>query len=65
MSTWVLLVAFISTQWVNGSAHYPTGIRHGVAMQEFSGLSSCQHASIELQKIAPDIRVVCVPKESK
>jgi len=31
-------------------------------MQEFGDLQSCQLASVEAQKIAPGIRVVCVQK---
>ena len=65
MGAWILIVAFASV----ASAHHDgvstsTGTKRSyhVAMQEFANLPACQHASIEAQKIAPGIRVVCVPK---
>ena len=65
MGAWILIVAFASV----ASAHHDgvstsTGTKRSyhVAMQEFASLPACQHASIEAQKIAPGIRVVCVPK---
>ena len=36
--------------------------RQAVAMQEFNSAEACQLASLEAQKIARNIRVVCVPK---
>ena len=68
MNAWILIVAFASV----ASAH-PDGVAtstgtkrsYHVAMQEFSDLQACQHASIEAHKIAPGIRAVCVPKAVK
>lgn len=66
MGAWILVVAFsvavpLRDDYVTN--YMRTG--RGVAMQEFGDLQSCQNASIEAQKIAPGIRVVCVPKGSK
>ena len=66
MNAWILIVAFAATQ-----SAYPdyssSGVKRSyhVAMQEFSDLQACQHASIEAHKIAPGIRAVCVPKAVK
>lgn len=65
MGAWILIVAFAAVKSYHaepehGSKH--TLRSYHVAMQEFGDLQSCQHASIEAQKIAPGIRVVCVPK---
>ncbi len=63
MNGWILIVAFAATQ-----SAYPnyssSGVKRSyhVAMQEFGDVQACQHASTEAQKIAPGIRVVCVPK---
>lgn len=63
MGAWILIVAFAATQ-----SAYPdyssSGVKRSyhVAMQEFGDLQACQHASVEAQKIAPGIRVICVPK---
>lgn len=63
MDAWILIVAFAAAQ-----SAYPdyssSGVKRSyhIAMQEFSDLQSCQHASIEAQKIAPGIRSVCVQK---
>jgi hypothetical protein len=63
MNAWILIVAWGSAQalYEDGHSTY-TRRTHAVAMQEFNNLKACQHASVEAQKIAPRIRVVCVPK---
>ena len=63
MGLWVLIVAFAAA--ASGAKQSPSENlweSWHVAMQEFGSLGACQHASIEAQKIAPGIRVVCVPK---
>lgn len=62
MGAWVLIVASFGAMHVTGATHSGSGRSVAVAMQEFANLPACQHASIEAQKIAPGIRVVCVPK---
>jgi len=63
MDAWILIVAFAAAQ-----SAYPdyssSGVKRSyhIAMQEFGDLQSCQLASVEAQKIAPGIRVVCVQK---
>lgn len=65
MSAWILIVAFASVKSMHAEPEFysqQTRRSYHVAMQEFGDLQSCQHASLEAQKIAPGIRVVCVPK---
>lgn len=52
--SWVLIVTWC--------IHCPT---RAVAMQEFSTVEACQFASVEVQKLAPVVSVVCVPKGNK
>lgn len=59
---WILIVAYFSTMNMSGATMSGRGQGQGIAMQEFSSLQSCQFASVEAQKIAPGIRIVCVPK---
>ena len=72
MGAWILIVSFAAStvsykesfievpgQPVLRTREHPS---HHIAMQEFASLPACQHTSIEAQKIAPGIRVVCVPK---
>ena len=72
MAAWILIVSFAAStfsykesfvevpgQLVLRTRDHPS---HHIAMQEFANLPACKHASIEAQKIAPGIRVVCVPK---
>ena len=72
MGAWILIVAFAAStfSYEESVVEVPGQLRlrtrdhpsHHLAMQEFGNLPACQHASIEAQKIAPGIRVVCVPK---
>lgn len=59
---WVLIVSFAIAS--GGGTNSPSNPNRGfgVAMQEFNSVQACQFASVEAQKIAHDIRVVCVPK---
>ena len=68
MTAWVLIVSFAAmTSWYEDPEERARTIKRAyhIAMQEFGDLQACQHASVEAQKIAPGIRVVCVPKGSK
>jgi hypothetical protein len=56
---WVLIVVWGSTV-TDGSVSQ--GRSDAVTMQEFSSLDRCQFASIEVQKIAPRTKMVCVQK---
>ena len=62
MNAWILIVAFAATQPGTYADRKNVQMSWHVAMQEFSDLQACQHASVEAQEIAPGIRVVCVPK---
>ena len=64
MGAWILIVAFAASTTVGDSGGSWRDFKRSyhVQMQEFANLPACQHASIEAQKIAPGIRVVCVPK---
>ena len=52
---WILIVAWLVH---GGTGSYTWG---AVSMQEFNNVQACKFASIEVQKIAPDVHVVCVP----
>lgn len=67
MGSWILIVALHAATTQNNDSKSARDFRHSyhVAMQEFGDLQSCQHASVEAQKVAPGIRVVCVPKGGK
>jgi hypothetical protein len=56
---WVLIVVWGSTV-ADGSVSQ--GRSDAVTMQEFSSLDRCQFASIEVHKIAPRTKMVCVQK---
>lgn len=57
--SWVLIVAWTAISHANG---YQPHQWPEVAMQEFGTQQACQFASVEAQKLARGIRVVCVPK---
>lgn len=56
---WILIVVWVAT---TQSYNRPDIQWDGVTMQEFNELKYCQFAGVEAKKIAPKIRVVCVPK---
>lgn len=56
--TWILMSA-----WLISPGPYATS--RALTMQEFNTLQACQFASVEAQKIAPGVRVVCVQKGVK
>ncbi len=62
MNAWILIVS-----WLAVSQSYQRTDRNWgeLAMQEFNTLEACQFASVEVQKITPQVRVVCVPKGEK
>jgi hypothetical protein len=61
MISWILLISWaVSTPIHNGTASSKTS--YAVHTQEFSSVQSCKFASIEVQKIAPGAKVVCVQK---
>ncbi len=63
MSTWILVVSWLAMS----QSYQQRGDRAWgeVTMQEFNTLEACQFASVEVQKITPQVRVVCVPKGVK
>lgn len=66
MSAWILIVSWaVAAPYDAGVYTTSMVMKHAIAMQEFGGVEACQFASLEAQKIAPGIRVVCVPKGSK
>jgi hypothetical protein len=63
MTAWILIVSWaVNAGGYPNATYYSASQSHAVAMQEFENLRLCQHASVEAAKIAPGIRVVCVPK---
>jgi hypothetical protein len=61
MTSWVLLISWaVSTPIYNSASSSKAS--YAVHTQEFSSVQSCKFASIEVQKIAPGTKVVCVLK---
>lgn len=62
--SWVLIISWlVSTP--NPSDSRLALTTSAVTMQEFNHVEACKFASVEAQKIAPQIKVVCVPKGEK
>lgn len=58
--TWILIISWAVTSGQYSEAYAQAVYRgYAVAMQEFNSVEACQFASIQAQRIAPKISVVC------
>ena len=63
--SWVLVVMWAVASGGSTDSSANPRSAPAIASQEFNDVMACQFASVEIQKMNRDLRVLCVPKGSK